>query len=60
MNIGFVMYNWESVKPKLDTTLRLKRVFTRGHSNCHLSMKWQSDELKSGHILTLFLPKSGN
>ena len=32
MNIGFVMYNWESVKPKLDTTLRLiKECLTRGH-----------------------------
>ena len=32
MNIGFVMYNWESVKPKLDTTLRLiKECLLRGH-----------------------------
>ena len=23
MNIGFVMYDWEDVKPKLDSTLRL-------------------------------------
>ena len=32
MNIGFVMYNWESVKPELDTTLRLIReCLLRGH-----------------------------
>ena len=32
MNIGFVMYNWESVEPKLDTTLRLiNECLLRGH-----------------------------
>ena len=32
MNIGFVMYNWESVKPKFDSTLRLiKECLLRGH-----------------------------
>ena len=32
MNIGFVMYEWESVKPKLDSTLRLiQESVSRGH-----------------------------
>jgi hypothetical protein len=32
MNIGFVMYDWESIKPELDSTLRLiQESIKRGH-----------------------------
>jgi glutathione synthase len=32
MNIGFVMYEWESVKPELDSTLKLiQEAISRGH-----------------------------
>ena len=32
MNIGFVMYEWESIRPELDSTLRLiQESVSRGH-----------------------------
>ena len=46
MNIGFVMYNWESVKPKLDTTLRLIHESLKEVIKLPLfiPMKWQLEE----------------
>ncbi len=55
MNIGFVMYDWETIKPELDSTLRLiHEGIKRGHKvSAIYPNEWQLGELLFGPIVML-------